>query len=387
MIENAPVVHAQYGKADSSVPRVKRKAARQQTDVADDAEPTTRSRRESHETKPSRYLLTGADGPVELLREEVTSNDELPFESACDLECPTFWEHRNDVWGEFLYLRPRGADVAYATPVDGTLSTSVPVGPQAVAAFGYNAGVRIGGAWALDRSSSFTANYTWYQASASDSVSLAGGGSFLRGDTVHPSTVNVAADSFDAQSAYDFKMQMIDANYKSLFWNGDDFAVNYVLGLRYAQIQQQFDATYSILGTTSVDTNVNFNGVGPRFGLEGERLIGERGLMVYSKGAVNFLFGSNSADYMQTNVFSGVQAQTALRETRVVTVPEFELGVGWQSANGSFRITGGYYLAAWFNMMTTPEYLSTVREVPNSFERQATTMTLDGLNLRAEWRF
>ena len=64
-----------------------------------------------------------------------------------------------------------------------------------------------------------------------------------------------------------------------------------------------------------------------------------------------------------------------------------ELGAGWQSCDGRFRITAGYYLAAWLNMMPTPEYLSTVRESPNSFERQTKTLTLDGLTLRAEWRF
>ncbi len=305
----------------------------------------------------------------------------------CFENCYEFWEHRDAVWGEYLFLRPRGADVTYATPVDGTLTTSVPVGPQAVAAFGYNSGFRIGGAYAIDRCSSFTGNYTWFQASTSDSVSLPGGGSFLRAETVHPSTLNVAADSLAAQALYDFNLQSVDVNYKALLWNGDFHVVNYLFGIKYARTEQQFGATYSILGTTTVNTNVDFNGVGPRFGLEGERLLGDSGLMVYSKGYVNFLFGSCSADYLQQNNLAGIQAQTGLRETRIVTVPEFELGTGWQSCDGCFRITAGYHVSAWFNMMTTPEYLSMVRESPNSFERQVKTLTLDGLSLRAEWRF
>ena len=46
--------------------------------------------------------------------------------------------------------------------------------------------------------------------------------------------------------------------------------------------------------------------MGPRFGLEAERLLGDYGLLLYSKGYVNFLAGSNSADYLQTNILSGI---------------------------------------------------------------------------------
>ena len=111
------------------------------------------------------------------------------------------------------------------------------------------------------------------------------------------------------------------------------------------------------------------------------------GFLVYSKGAINFLVGTCSADYLQTNVFAGTQARTALQDSRIVTIPEMELGAGWQNCNGCFRITAGYYLAAWFNMLTTPEYLGTIRTPQNTFESQIKTLTLDGLTVRAELRY
>ena len=382
LLQNISVGASPAVRSPSGSPRADLKLTRLSAPSPDETEPGFRFNRSVEDQNADRLQLVRADDYLPPMADDLGS-----CEPECCVNCWEFWEHRNAVWGEFLYLRPRGADVTYATPVDGTLATSVPVGPQAVAAFGYDAGFRVGGAWAIDRCSSFTANYMWYQADTSDSVSLPGGGSFLRADTVHPSTVNVAADSLSAQALYNFNLQSVDVNYKALLWHGDDFAVNYLFGLRYARIEQQFGATYSILGTTNVNTNVDFNGFGPRIGFEGERLLGDCGLLVYSKGSVNFLFGSNSADYLQRNIFTGIQAQTSLRETRIVTVPEFELGTGWQTCDGCFRITAGYYVSAWFNMMTTPEYLSTVRENPNSFERQVKTLTLDGLCLRAEWRF
>jgi hypothetical protein len=305
----------------------------------------------------------------------------------CCVECPEFWEHRDAIWGEFLMLKPRGADVTYATAVNGTFTTAVPIANNSVAGFNYDAGFRVGGSWALDACSSFTGNFMWFRGTTSDDIALGGGGgAFVRAETIHPNTVNVAADSLAAHAEYDIDMQAIDFNYKSVIWGGSDYAFNYLVGIRYARLDQQFEARYSILGTTTVNTNVDFDGVGPRFGYEGERLLG-CGWMVYTKGAVNFLVGNVRADYLQQNDFTVVQARTGLRDSRIVTVPEFEIGAGWQSCNGCFRLTAGYYVAAWFNMMTTPEYLSIVRVTQNSFERQEETLTFDGLTVRAELRF
>ena len=310
VIQNVPLAQSQLAAGQPSRSRADRKVTRLHALSRDANEPGFRyadiSDQESSENdqesseNTDRFLLTGAEDTISPMPEQTNSY------APCYVECREFWEHRNAVWGEYLYLRPRGADVTYATPVDGTLSTSVPVGPQAVAAFGYDSGFRIGGAWAIDRCSSFTANYTGYQASTSDNVSLAGGTSFLRAETVHPSTVNVTADSLAAQALYDFNLQSVDLNYKAILWGGDSYVVNYVAGLRYSGVEQQFGARYAILGTTTVNTNVDFHGVGPRFGLEAERLLGDYGLLLYSKGYVNFLAGSNSADYLQTNILSGI---------------------------------------------------------------------------------
>ncbi|MBI5761809.1 MAG: TonB-dependent receptor, partial [Planctomycetales bacterium] len=103
--------------------------------------------------------------------------------------------------------------------------------------------------------------------------------------------------------------------------------------------------------------------------------------------AVNFLVGNVKADYLQKNVFAGVQARTGLRDARIVTMPEFEVGAGWQSCGGCCRLTVGYYIAAWQNLMTTSEYLSIVRVTQNTFERPQETLTFDGLTARAEFRF
>ncbi|MDB5339518.1 MAG: hypothetical protein JWN70_5137 [Planctomycetaceae bacterium] len=339
-------------------------------------------------TRSGKTQLTSAEDSVLIMPDSDPIVEGVRTETVSAPNCPEFWEHRSGVWGEYLFWRPRGADVTYASTVDGTLATSVPVGDRSVAAFKYDSGVRAGANLALDSCSSITAGYTWFRTSANDSINLpGGGGSFIAAETVHPNTINVAADSLSASAIHDLSLQMADLNYKGLIWGDDCFAINSIVGVRYANLEQQFGAVYSILGTTTVDTNINFRGVGPRFGFEAERLVNNHGFMVYSKGAVNFLVGTCAADFTQTNVFAGTQAKTALQDSRILTIPELELGGGWQSCNGRFRLTAGYYLAAWFNMLTTPEYLGTIRTTQNTYESQIKTLTLDGLTVRAEARY
>lgn len=305
----------------------------------------------------------------------------------CAVDCPAFWEHRSSVWGEYLFLRPRGTDLVYASTVDGTLATSVPLGDRSVSAFGYASGFRVGLGWAVNQCSSITANYTWYENNTIDSVGLpGGGGSFLAAETVHPNTQNVAADSLAATALYDLQLQSADLNFKGLLYGSEDSALNYVVGVKYARMEEDFQGNYAILGTTIVNTNVNFDGMGPRFGFEGEHRVG-CGFLGYTKGTVNFLVGTSSADFTQTNVFTGVQARSGLQDSRILTVPELEVGGGWQNYNGCVRVTAGYFISAWFNMLTTPEYLSTIRVTQNSYQHDIRTLTLDGLSARIEFRY
>jgi len=346
-----------------------------------------RTRKDLFEESPddSLQLISAEDfQPLEAIPDLVGTTESDP---SCASPCYEFWEHRSNVWGEFLFLRPRGADVVYATPVDGTLATSVPVANQALAGLDYSPGFRVGAAWAIDSCSSFTASYMWLQSASRESTAIPFAGSFLRADTVHPNTVNVAADSLAANTNYHIFLNTGDVNYKSVLDYGDCHVINYLVGVKYARLDQEFEGIYSITGTTKVDSDVLFDGTGPRFGIDTERLLGCRGFMVFTRANVNFLVGSCIADYRQTNVFAGTQAQTGLTDTRVVTMPELELGAGWQGCEGRFRITAGYYLSAWFNMMTTTEYLSTVRTTPNTFQPETKTLTLDGLTVRTEYRF
>src|SRR5882757_6747205 len=86
--------------------------------------------------------------------------------NACD-DCSPVWAHRSGVFGEIMVLRARGAEVAYAVPIDGAIVPPpvppIQLGPIAVADPDYSAGFRVGGQVALDDCTSVGLAYTRFQ--------------------------------------------------------------------------------------------------------------------------------------------------------------------------------------------------------------------------------
>ena len=305
----------------------------------------------------------------------------------CEPECcPKFWEHRTGLNASFLYLHTTNVDLPYTTHVDGNTQAAVPLAPTNSVDPDYDPGFRVGFSYALDYRSSFTANYWFYESSTDNSVILPGGTGFLRPELTHPNTLNAFADRLSADARYDIDFQMADANYKSVLWGGQDYFLNYVAGFRYANLDQDFDVAYTNNDLLTVDTEIDFDGWGPRLGLEGERLLGRRGFLVYSKGHANFLVGEFTSNYLQRNETTNVtQAHAGFEDDRIVTQLEYEMGFGWQNRCGTFRLMAGYYIAAWFNSVTTPSFIRAVQA--GNYDNVDETLTFDGLTARLEVRW
>jgi hypothetical protein len=85
---------------------------------------------------------------------------------------PPSFVHRTSVFGEFLFMRPRDAEVAYALPIDGpvapVLGNEVPVGPTAVVDPDYDIAFRAGFNLALNQGASLAAQYTRLRSDTAD---------------------------------------------------------------------------------------------------------------------------------------------------------------------------------------------------------------------------
>jgi hypothetical protein len=294
-------------------------------------------------------------------------------------------EHRTSVFGDFLFLTARDVDIAFATQVDGPVANAAPLASASIVNPDHEGGIRVGGRWALDAGTSLTATYWHFLSEAGNSLMLPANTGWIRSEVSHPSTLAIAPDSLIASADDEISFQMVDLMIESLVCGQRDFAIDVLFGLRYAQLNEQFRSAFAINGTTMVDSEIDFNGLGFRMGLEGKRRL-DCGLLVYGQAFGNLLMGEFSADYTQRNALAGVQATTAIDdEFRFVPQLEFELGVGWQSSSGRLRLRAGYYIGTWFNVATSSEWIDAVQR--NNISDVKGALLFDGMTMRAEYRF
>ena len=299
--------------------------------------------------------------------------------------------HRTSIFGEFLYVRPRDAEVAYALPIDGpvapVLGNEVPVGPTAVVDPDFDISFRVGFNLAIDQGSSVAAQYTQLRSESANAVTVVAP-TVLRSLVSHPLGANAATDTLDAAAALDINMDVIDVDFRSL-WYGCEcnyaYAINYLVGAQYATLDQEFASSFVTIGTTTVNSNVEFSGIGMRFGMQGERLWPKPSIFVYGTSVVNFLFGEFDASYVQANSFNGVEAATSWTAGRIVPVVDFEFGAGWLGLNRHLRLSAGYRVSTWFNVVKTEDWIWAAQN--HDFRNLDGAMTFDGLVGRAEWMF
>lgn len=302
-----------------------------------------------------------------------------------------FFDHMNGGFGEFLFLQARGVDVAFAQPRDGVnLATSAPFGPVAVANPDYSPGFRTGFFFALDRCTSVGISYTQFDSSTFSDIAVTQNN--LRNPLVihslitHPATASAASDSLRADAIYGVDFKLIDLDYRRIWSRSQVHAINWNVGLRYAKLDQDLLTGQPISpGVTSVFSNIDFWGLGFRCGLDAQRRIRQTGLAMYGKTFASFLAGHFDSNYTQANSFALTQVATSWKDDRIVPILEYEVGLSWQSAQNRVRLSTGYMVAAWFNAVTTPEFVQAVRT--SNFVNLGDTITFDGWTNRVELRW
>jgi hypothetical protein len=302
-------------------------------------------------------------------------------------DCPPEKCHAIGLFGDFLYLKARGVDVLFARTVDGCIPTAAaPAGALGNVQPTYSPGFRIGGFFGWN-DSSLVATYTWFNSQANESVT-APENRVIQALVTLPNTANCASGSQASDARYDIDFQFADLDFRHALCCGPNYAVDWLVGVRYAHLDQDFSANFAVLGTTTVDTHINFDGIGPRIGLAGER-IGDCGLLVYGRSSASFLAGHFSSTYTQQNTFVGTQANLSYDNDRIIPILDLELGVGWASRNGRFRVEAGYYVAGWFNTLTTPGLVRAVQlnEFSGTGDVLKDTLTFDGFTFRAAVKF
>jgi hypothetical protein len=323
-----------------------------------------------------------------------------PYQAPCPTPCPAPCPEplvvacpgpKARVYGEFLYLRPSDAGaIDIALPVNSSIvpppQPPIPMGAVVATSPVYQPGFKVGFGFQLYPQSEWDASYTYYFASASGGVSVDPAGNVaLDALVVHPSTA-AATDNFtDATGSSTINLQLIDVDYHSIFvecW----FQGRWVFGARYAHLGQSFNAEFSNVATTEdVHSHVNFDGGGLRVGLEGEWHSPTTGLLLYANGYASFIAGRFSSNYEQTDNVAGVVVSTSQGYDRIVPIFDLELGVGWMSENQRWKLTAGYTMSAWYNIVSPGQFIQAVQRT--DFQNVDDTLRLDGFVVQAEYRW
>lgn len=293
--------------------------------------------------------------------------------------------YRFGVFGELLYLQAgAGANIVYAVPVDGVAPSAQPVGALGTLNSDFELGYRAGGILVLDNLSAVIGTYTRWDGETSAAIATTAP-NVIRSLVTAPGLANTAPNSLNASAEYDINIQMVDLDYRREIWRRPNISLDGIVGARYAELGQELTVN-QVFGpvTTTVDTSIDFTGVGLRVGGEGETRPFGGGFLLYGRSMLDILFGKYDANYTQSNSLPATQAFITLEEDRTVPIAEIELGAGYsQPIYGVLvRLTAGYHFSAWFNTVTTGEFINSVQS--GNFLDATDTLTFDGLVGRLE---
>ena len=136
-------------------------------------------------------------------------------------------------------------------------------------------------------------------------------------------------------------------------------------------------------GIIVTQTDVDFDGGGPKLGLDGGRAIGKRGFSMYARAGVSPLAGEFHSNYTLTNQSTATTLAAAhWNDDRIVTLLDYEVGLAWTGPRRRWRFATGYTQAFWYNAVTTSEFIEAVQD--SDFTGVGHTITFDGLTARVE---
>lgn len=307
------------------------------------------------------------------------------------------WGSRLGVFGEFLYLRPRNAEIALAVPgqtpiiVAGNPNVAVPQGRTVLLDPDYSEGFRAGVNVRLNDCTGFQVAYTSWDSDTANGRTLSNTEIMqniaLFPLLLHPrTTLPNNATNVSTEGRLDLEFEIIDADARMALWRSAAVTVNGYVGARWAELDQALTATYSINTGTVVEAATEFEGAGARFGLDGQGALGPWGLGVYGRSELSLLYGYSRAEFNQfpLNNEANPQAFTDWQAGRIAPVYEFEWGLQWASPRQRLRVSAGYMMSVWFNVVTVEDYLQSVQQ--NEFDDLGDTITFDGLTARVELR-
>lgn len=301
--------------------------------------------------------------------------------------------HRFRVFGDFLLLQPSGSAVTnVALPIDGAImpppAVPIPLGPILFTDPDYEPGFRVGFGYQPTAMGEWAAIFTYLETRAEGSVSVDPAGTArLRPLVFHPGTAAAGTNFQNVTANSGLDLILGEIEYRGVIPNlsGPYQTVRFIVGGRYANLEQAFAAQFANGNPTAMVSGVEFEGAGPKFGLDLERKAPSSGFLVYGRAAASFVAGQVSAAFAQRNNAGTVVAAAAWDDDRIVPILDLEAGLGWKSSNERFLLSAGYLVSAWFNIVGSEAFIHAVQTT--NYNDIQDTLLFDGPVARAEFRF
>jgi hypothetical protein len=280
-------------------------------------------------------------------------------------------------FGEFLYLRPRNSEITFGIPLT-SLEEGLPAGRVGTVDIDYEPAYRIGFMRGIDSRSTIGATYTRFHSDSSNLI--------LESPVIlSPFTIPPSLFTDGASASYFMEYDLIDMDYRWAILCTPRYSFSILAGARYAHFEQDFRSEFAVPTTVATHSNIRFEGGGVRIGLEGERHAGDTGVMVYGRGVASFVAGNHRALFTEETADVGQVVDSAWKAGRLVSMLDLEVGVGWTGLNDHLRVTAGYLVSSWRNIIKTDRFIQAVQD--NNFTRMNDTLNWDGFTARAEVRF
>lgn len=316
-------------------------------------------------------------------------------DGACDCHVPvcTPWYQvpHVAVWVDWLFLQANGADIAHAQQQNGLGGVgTVPFGDIGSLGIDYDSGVRLGGALCCDACSGVLVSWTWFQSDDSETLlPPAIPGVAAVGSLVHHPGAALLASVGPVDATYDVEFQLVDLMYKRAWLAGNRSYLSWLAGFQYGHLEQDL-SQFGVFGggaggAIDTTTSIEFDGGGLKAGLEGERLVAG-GSSLYGRMTGAAMSGRFRSSYTMLNTTGDLLlAEANWDDDRIVPQLEYELGVAWMTQGGGVRLSTGYMFSHWYNVVTTPEFISAVQA--DRYVDVGDTLSFDGLVVRLEGRW
>jgi hypothetical protein len=285
------------------------------------------------------------------------------------------------IFGEWMYLQPRGSDAVFATRA---LNCFGP--PTGVEQFDLNNSdaFRVGFYKQCGPCSDIGATFWMFESHENERAAPTVGADVIFPALLFPTIANFTPGCNDATSTsalarLDIDFDRVAIDYRNRFeyccieWD-------WLVGFGYGKLDQELLAIYDE-GFVKVDSDLH--GYGLRLGGGATKNMGcFRG---YLHTDFTLLAANLKARYRNVDTFDGEVADFEQDLDRIVPILDLEVGVAYDLCSGT-TLKVGYIYSIWWNVVTTPSFAEDVIK-GDITGNSGDTLTFDGIFARIEINF